>query len=380
MEVQAQEREAQNVNWDAMEAIASDFGVETPVKPEEKVEETKVEEKDPNEITPTEVKEEVKEEEVKPEEKVEETKSEEVKEEEVKEPVLEFKAEDIDGYKKAADDGTWKAVGELLEVEVPEESPEALKTALEAKYTAKIEEARKYSLEQDLAKYKPQTVAAIKLMEMGYSEEEAFNPTGKLKDFLKLSEAELVRTNLEGLEGWDEDRVNLEMESLSAKPELLRHEALKLKEWINSEIQRKDTERDALIQQYTQNKEKAAIQQKEQHLAQVKEALMASDTFLGAKINSEANSEIFQKYSRGDYGDIFKDGKAIAEYLRFKAFGNKILEEAKKGFYAKGREEVTKQLLNIPVKQGEVSQRVVEKVAINNQSNKPDEKLKEDFG
>ena len=346
MEQDTQEREAQNVNWDAMEAIANDFGVDNPIKPEEKVEETKVEEK------------------------VEET----------KEPELEFTAEDIEGYKKPADDGSWKAVGELFGVDVAEDTPEATVAAVQAKYKADVEEARKYSLEQDLSKYKPQTVAAIKLMEMGYSEEEAFNPTGKLKDFLKLSDAELVRTNLEGMDGWDEESVGLEMEKLSERPEMLKHEAMKLKSWVNSEIQRKESERDAIVQEYTQNKDKVAIQQKEQHLAQVKEALMAPDTFLGAKINSEANSEIFQKYSRGDYGDILKDGKAIAEYLRFKAFGNKIIDEAKKGFYAKGREEVTKQLLNIPVKQGEVSQRVVEKVAINNQSNKADEALKGDFG
>jgi len=368
-----QEREAPKVDWSAME---SDFGSGDAPVVEEKTE--TVEEKDPNEITNPEIKEDVVEE-VKHEEKVDETKVDE-KAEEVKEPVLEFKKEDIADYKESAEDGTWKAVGELLDVEVADESPEALVTALEAKYNNKIEEARKYTIDEQLSKYKPGTVAAIKLMEMGYSEEEAFNPTGKLKGYLQLSPTELVRTNLEGLEGWDEERVNLEMESLAAKPELLRHEALKLTEWINSEIGRKDTERDALIQQYTQNKDKVVAQQREQHLSQVKEALMSSDSFLGAKINSDANSEIFQKYSRGDYGDIFKDGKSVADYLRFKAFGNKIIDEAKKGFYAKGKEEVTKQLLNIPVKQGEVSQRVVEKVAINNQSSKGDEMLKGDFG
>lgn len=359
------EREALQVDWAAMEPEIVTVGA--PVV--EKVEEIKTEEKDPNEITNPEIKEDVKSEEIKTEEKVEEVKTEtEVKEEE---PVLEFKAEDIEGYKKEAEDGTWRAVGELLEVDVEDESPEALKLALEAKYNSKIEEAKKYSIDEQLAQYKPETVAAIKLMEMGYSEEDAFNPTGKLKDFLKLTDAELVRTNLEGLEGWDEERVSLEMEKLSENPAMLKHEALKLKEWVNSEIQRKDTERDALIQQYTQNKERVVIQQKEQHLAQVKEALMSSDSFLGAKINSEANSEIFQKYSRGDYGDIFKDGKSVADYLRFKAFGNKILEEAKKGFYAKGKEEVTKQLLNIPVKQGEVAKVINEKIANNNQSSNP---------
>lgn len=374
-ENQIQEREAPKVDWAAMEA---DFGSGNAPVVEEKVE-VKVDEKDPNEIVNTEIKEEVKVEEVKPEAKAEE-KVEEKTEEVVPEPVLEFKAEDIEGYKKQAEDGTWKAVGELLEVEVADESPEALVTALEAKYKPLIEEARKYSIDEQLSKYKPETVAAIKLMEMGYSEEDAFNPTGKLKGFLSLSDAELVRTNLEGLEGWDEERVGLEMEKLTERPEMLKHEALKLKEWVNSEIQRKDTERDALIQQYAQNKDKVVAQQREQHLNQVKEAVMSAESFLGAKINSDAKSEIFQKYSRGDYGDIFKDGKSVADYLLFKSFGNKILDEAKRGFYAKGKEEVTKQMLNIPPKQGEVSQKVVEKAASNNQYNEAVKILGGDFG
>ena len=88
-----------------------------------------------------------------------------------------------------------------------------------------------------------------------------------------------------------------------------------------------------------------------------------------------------QKYSRGDYGDVLKDGKSIAEYLYFKEFGNKILDETKKSSYAKGKEEYAKQMLGIPPKPGEVSgKKVQEKIVTNNQKSEADKVLGTDFG
>lgn len=391
-ENQTQEREAPKVNWEAMSSMAADFGLETPAKPVDEKVEVKEETKDTNEISFTDDNKEVKTEEVKTETKAEEKTEakeeikaeakEEVKAEENKqeEPVIELKVGDVEGYKPAAEDGTWKAVGELLEVEVAEESPEALKTALEAKYKAQVEEAKKYSLENEYAKLKPETVTALKLIEAGYPEEQAFNPTAEHAKLLSLDDAALVRTNLEGLEGWDEDRVNMEMEDLAANPAKLKHEALKLKEWLTADATRINAERDALVNQYTQNRDKVALQQKEQEIAQVKEAVMSVDSFMGAKITPEAKSAILQKHSRGDYGNVLKDGKSWAEYLLFKEFGHKILEETRKSSYNKGKEEYTKQMLNIPVKQGEVSKVVQEKIAGTNQQNEGLKAILSDFG
>ena len=161
----------------------------------------------------------------------------------------------------------------------------------------------------------------------------------------------------------------------------MKHEALKLRDWLNNDTKRITTERDALVNQYTQNKEKAVLQQREQESAQIKDAVMSVESFMGAKINPEAKSAMAQKYSRGDYGDIFKDGKSMAEYLYFKEFGNKILDEVKKSSYAKGQEEYTKKMLNIPTKPGEVAGKLVqEKIATNNQQNKNDAALGTDFG
>ncbi len=375
-EIVEEKRDA-SIDYMALESMGADFGIETPATLEPtKTETPTVEEKDLNEIIP-EVTEIVKEEEKKPEEVKTEVKT----EEEVKEPVIELKVEDVDGFRKEAEDGTWKATGEFLGVDVAEETPEAFKAAIEAKYTPLIEEAKKYSLEQEYAKLKPETVTALKLIEMGYPEDQAFNPTARHSELLKMDDAALVRIGLEGREGWDEDRVNMEMESLSERPELLKHEALKAREWLNNDAKAITSEREALVNQYTENREKAVLQQREQESAQIKEAVMSVESFMGAKINPEAKSAMAQKYSRGDYGDIFKDGKSMAEYLYFKEFGNKILNEVKTSSYARGKEEYTKEMLRIPTKPGEVAGKIVqEKIATNNQQNKNDAALGTDFG
>ena len=393
-ETVTEKREA-SINYDALSEMGADFGVETPAPIEQK-QEVVAEQKDPNEIiqegeaaqaenkdvkTEAEVKTDA-EAKLEGEAKTEgEAKLEEKAEGEVKADEFELKVEHVDGFKKPAEDGTWAAVGELLEVDVAEESPEAVLAAVKAKYEPLIEEARKYGLEQEYSKLKPETVTALKLIEMGYPEEQAFNPTAKHAELLKLDDAALIRTNLEGQEGWDEERVELEMESLSQNPTLLKHEALKLKEWLTNDAKRISSEREALVNEYTQNKDNVALQQKELEQIQVKEAMMSLESFMGAKLNPEAKSAMSQKYSRGDYGDVLKDGKSIAEYIYFKEFGSKILDETKKSSYAKGKEEYAKQMLGIPPRLGEVSgQKVQEKLATNNQKSKADEVLGEDFG
>lgn len=380
---QTMEREA-SVLTPNYAALAGDFGDGSSQPVVEEKPETTTDDKDPNEIKPEgEAKTEEKPEgEVKEEAKTEDKNPEvDVKKEGEEEKIeIELKPEDIEGYKPKAEDGTWKAAGELVGVEVTEESEEGFKAAIEAKYKPLIEEAKKYSLEQEYAKLKPETVTALKLIEMGVPEEMAFNPTAEHEQLLKLDDASLVRKDLEGLDGWDEERVNLEMEALSENPARLKHEALKLREFLKRNANEILATREAKLQEYTQNREKAAIQQKEQHLGQVKEALMAQESFLNAKIHPDSKSEIFQKYSRGDYGDIFKDGKSVAEYLLFKAYGPKILEETRKSSYAKGYEEQAKKLHNIPIKPGEVSKVVKEKIASNNQGNEGIKALSGDFG
>jgi hypothetical protein len=374
-------REASSIDFKA--AFNADFGEGDAPVVEEKIDNNDT--PDPNEKTDgTETPE------VKPEEKVEEkteTKTEEKTEpelkieDETKEPELVLKAEDVQGYVKPADEGTWKAVGQLFEVDVPEETPEATVAAIKAKYEPLIEEARKQTIENEYAKLKPETVTALKLIEMGIPESEAFNPTAKHAELLKMDDAALVRTNLEGLDGWDEDRVNLEMESLSENPAKLKHEALKLKEYLTNDANTIIAKREALVNEYTQNKEKAVTQEKEVSFNQVKDAVMTTDSFMGAKIDPEAKSVMLQKHSRGEYGSIKGDAKDVAELIYFKEFGKKIIEETKRASYAKGREEFAKkELLRIPTTEGEPSKRVVEKVTQNNQSNNPASILSKDFG
>lgn len=364
---QTQKREA-NVNWDALEndtdfsdkavvtqeiEIKDDSDINEIKSPEEKKEESKAdvveepEEKKEGEVT----------EEKKPEDEVKPDAKTEVKDEEVAE-IKELTLENVKGFEKSAEDGTWMAVGEGLGVKPKDDTFESFQEAIEGKYKSQIEEAKKIGIEQVYSTLKPETVTALKLMEMGIPQEEAFNPTAGIDGYLKLTDTELVRANLESLEGWDSDRVDLEMESLSANEAKLKHEALKIREGLNYNKIQINERREALLNEYTQNKEKVAIEQKNQELTQIKTALDGVGEFMGAKINPEAKSAILQKHSRGDYGSVLKDPKAIAEFIYYKEFGTTIFENAKKSSYNKGKLEYANKMLNIPVKQGEVAQKI----------------------
>lgn len=381
-----EKREALTPNWNALET-SEEFG-EKPLESRtiEVAEEDKADFDDKNEI---------KQEEVKTEENVED-KKEEVKEEEKSEPktepkidskleeeqiteVLELKLDDVKGFEKAAEDGTWKAVAEGFGVQVKDDSFESFKESVDAKYKTEIEEARNVGIENIYSTLKPETVTALKLIEMGVPQEQAFNPTAELDGFLKMDDASLVRKELEGREGWDAERVELEMESLSENEAKMKHEALKLREWANSKKQEITAQRDALLNEYTQNKDRVEVEQRNQELSQIKSALDVVSDFMGAKINPEAKSAILQKHSRGDYGSILKDPKSIADYIYFKEFGSTILDQAKKGSYAKGKEEYAKHMLKIPPKSGEVASKVsVEKQV--NQLDNPFKSLEAEFG
>jgi len=380
-EIATEKREA---SFDFKAAFNADFGEGDAPIVEEKIEDNNT--PDPNEKTDGVDAPEVKTEETveKPEEKTEdvvEVKTEEKTEDKPEEAELVLKAEDIQGYVKPAEEGSWKAVGQLFEVDVPEETPEATVAAIKAKFNAEIEAAKNYNLEQEYAKMDPEAVTTIKLIQMGYSKEEAANPIAKHTELLKLDDAALVRKNYEGLEGWTEEEVDLKMESLSERPEMLKLEAKQTRDYINHSAKERIAERDAILQKYTQDKESAVAQEREVSFNQVKDAVMTTDSFMNAKIDPEAKQVMLQKHSRGEYGNIKGDAKAVAEFIYFKEFGKKIIEETKRASFAKGREEFAKkELLRIPTTEGEPSKRVVEKVTQNKQSNNPASILSKDFG
>nr|WP_298658927.1 hypothetical protein [uncultured Flavobacterium sp.] len=385
-----EKQEAGRFNWDALE---NDDQFGTNQQTETKVIEVTDDKEDGNEMTEkTEEKKETTATEEKKEEKAEiqgekkEDLKEEKKEEksetkeenpEVKEEVAELNLEHLKDYKAEAEDGTWKAVGQMFDVEFENDSPEEFKAAIEKKYQAKIDEAKNFGEEALFAKYKPETVAAIKLTELGY---DGFNPTGIIDSQLKMNDVDLVRLACESREGWDEERVNLEMEDLTKveNSNKLKHEALKIREWLTANKNEINTKRDALINEYTQSRERVAIEQRNNEIAQLKSALDGVQDFMGVKINPQAKAEILQRSARGEYSDKLKDPKFIAKAIYFDSFGDNILETAKKSSYAKGKEEYAKQMLNIPPKQAEVAKKVTVEKQINQE--KGFNLLKEDFG
>jgi len=352
-------KEQRDVATPNFEALMQDQTFGEPTEKVEVKEEVKVEEiKDETPVI-----EEVKEE-VKTDEKKEEVKDEkaEVKDEkaDVKEEVLEFKAEDVAGFEKEPEDGTYAALAKGMEVEVADESFDSFKAAVEAKYNAKIEEAKKQSTESVFATLKPETVAALKLIEMGVPEADVFAPTKQIDQWLSLDDMALVREDIRlAHKDWDDAKIDTEMEIITEKG-WSKHLADSIREGLNNDKKAIADNRETLLQQYTENKNKVAIQQKEQERTQFKQALDTVPDFMGAKLSKEVKDVIEIKLNRGDYDNILNDPKSKLNLILYTELGEKARKRIEDTAFNKGRDTIAKNLMKIPPVEGHIAKKVVE--------------------
>lgn len=272
-------------------------------------------------------------------------------------PVLEISPDDIkdvpvttDKEKQEAPEGSWLHVAQAEGIEVKEDSWEAVKTALIAPYQKQIEETKALTLDTYLSSLKPETAAAIKLTEMGFSPEKLYEQKQQLRNVMALDDAALIRKDLEyrADEGWTETTIDTQMEKLSANPAQLKAEADIIRIGLkNTEKQILNNET-TLIQQFEEGKKVAAQQQQAQRLAQVKTALDTVSEFMGAPVTAVVRERIFSKYSAGHYENVLKDPKLIAESILFHEVGQKLIASLRNTAFETGRDEKEKKLSNIP--------------------------------
>jgi hypothetical protein len=267
---------------------------------------------------------------------------------------LEFKAEDITGFEKQPEDGTFLALAKEMGVEIQEESFEAYKAAIESK----IESAKALTKDVILAGLPPEAATTIKLLEMGWSLEDISAPTQKIDKYLSMDSAELIREDRKLL-GWDEERIDTELTYLTDKG-FLDHEANGMRDALKNQRENIIQQRDQTLADYAQNKDKVAQQQKEQEVSQIKQAISDMDKFMDVPLAKDARDAIAIKLSRGDYDSLFSDPKIRAEFIMYKELGEKAAKHIERTSFEKGRATITKKLLNIPPVESQTGKKVVE--------------------
>ena len=261
-------------------------------------------------------------------------------------PIIEFKADDIEGNEKEPPEGSWLAVAKEAGLKIENDSFEDFKQALIQPYIKQAEEAKTLSVETLFTGLKPETVAAFKLMEMGIPEERLFEPTKEIDNYLAMDSAALIRADLE-LQKFSPEFIDKELESLTAK-NLLEHEAEKIRVALNQNKAGILQERQTYIDQYESKKEQAILAQKEEENNNFKQAMSKVSTFMGSPLPDDLKEAVIRKFNNGAYDKDLTSAEAKAEYVLYKELNQKLLKTIKGAAFSEGRETIRKNLLAVP--------------------------------
>lgn len=237
-----------------------------------------------------------------------------------------------------------------LGVKIENDTFEDFQKALIEPYVKRAESAELMAKEKMYEGLKPETVAAFKLLEMGISEAELFEPTRKIDDYLALDDAAIVRADKEALKeqlGWTNDMVDAELELLTTK-NLIAHEAQKIRKGLEANKEAVLNERKTYIEQYESKKEQAILAQKEQEKSHFKKAMDTVQSFMDVPVPNEVKEAVIRKFNSGVYDQDLTSPESKAEYILYKELNKKIANTIKSTAFAKGKEEIRAKLLSVP--------------------------------
>lgn len=361
---EAQPREAGATTAPIISAIERGFGgqpQETPVKKEETPQNTETppaEQTPPSEITVDETPP------AKPEGTPGEAPAETTPESTAtppEEPLLKFTVDDIQGGKQH-EEGTWAAIFQAKGLDLPEGFAEdkgldLLIDKVVEPYKKEAAEAKTITFDTITSKLKPETATALKLLEMGYTEDKLFAPTREIQEVLKLEDAALIRKDLE-LKGYPSDVVDHKMESFASEPARQKLEADALRIELQHVEKQIINQRNNLVQQYEQRKEQASLAQKNQDIAQFKTALDTASTFMGIPVSKDIKDALFRKFSNGEYENLITPQNKV-ELILHKELGQKVLKHLQNTAFQKGKDQIAEKLTNIPPTTPTVGQKAI---------------------
>lgn len=247
-------------------------------------------------------------------------------------------------------EGSYKALAQQLGHEIEEESIDSFKTKFIAKHEA--EKLAKVTKETFFSTLKPEVAAALELKELGIPDELLLEPTKEIDGYLSLDAAELVRADKAATQGWTQEMIDTEIESLIESGKL-DHEASKIRIELNLQKTNILAHKAELVKKYTEQNQNAILQQKEAERTQTITAFDKVQEFMGVKIPREVKEVLARKYANGAYDKDLMSPESKVDFILKMEYGPKITKYLQTKVAEKVKKENTDKLLNIPpVKEG----------------------------
>lgn len=285
-------------------------------------------------------------------------------------PVLTLTADDVKKADLPAEAGTWLKRFQDQKLDIPQDFAEdkgadLFVSAMAKNADARIQEAKSIGMEKVFETLKPETATKLKLMEMGLTEEQIFQPTRELDGYIALEDPALCRAELVAI-GYPADVVEAKMEALAADPAKLKTFANEVRFTLNQQKQGIQTQQETLVQQYEARRAQVQAAQQQERVTNFTKALDTVSEFMGAPIAKEAKELVAKKYQSGAYKDSLGTPASEVELVLYREFGEKIKNIIRNTAYEKGRDEIKKDLSNVPPVKQNTGQRTI---ANNNDDN-----------
>lgn len=279
-------------------------------------------------------------------EKVEEKPIEE-KKEEVAGEVIET-ALTLDETQNEQEEGSWKALAKLENIELADDSYEAYKEALTKPLIDKLAAVDNKKMEDYFVDIDPEIRMKIELNRAGMSLEEIDAPLQNIAKFQAMSDVELYREDLlmrypQATQEWIDSDVEKAVENGQ-----VGHESTRIRFDLENAKNGIVQQHQDIIEKYKVNKDNFLASKRSEEIASVTKAMNDMSTLMGKSIPEDIRKQLSVNYGKGEYDQILKDPKAIAEFIAYNKLGKQISKNIEAESYNKGKLEITKKLHNIP--------------------------------
>lgn len=283
--------------------------------------------------------------------------------------------DELEGKTDEGQDGTFKYLAEQLGYEVPadfkeEEGFTAFKALQQAEMAKVKESSFNEGKESVFSTLRPDVRAALELAQ-NYGEltlQEIVQPTIEIDNFLKMSDAELVREELKAANPkWTDDILDREMEMLSEKDGAVEHNAAKIRATLEQSKEEIQLEHTAKLTKYQEMAQQAKLQDRQKEVESLKTALDRVPTFLDKKLTDTDKQFLIQKAQAGYLEQLKNDPDRLAKAMLFDQFGEKGLKHYRDRVAQEVRLEHKANLHNVPPTKDGTGNRTVVTKPITNQ-------------
>lgn len=260
------------------------------------------------------------------------------------------------GIVSDTDEGSWKAIIQASGYEVPndyseEKGFEIFNQLKENEINQKIEIVKNYR-ESDLFSELPQPVQGeakliFDLMKTGQTLSDIVAPLQQIKEWKGMSKEELIRKNLEGLEGYTSEMVDHKMEQIVAANHVdIEYQILM--NAVNTMEKNLYTQQQQQIQAWNAKQAHVTEQRLQQEFNSFKAAMDKVPSFMDKKLSEENKASILNDYTNGYADTLLKNPEKLAKFMLYDKYGEQGIKYLQSRAIEKANLEQKKNQLNIP--------------------------------